>query len=112
MQEYDFTLHHKPGGVMGQPDALSREASHDRGENDNQDVVMLKPELFRMILRTTEIDFEGEDETLVKRVKDCVEEREEAVTTALLVKNPRWKEHADGLVTRDGCIYLRNGQDA
>ena len=107
MQEYDFTLHHKPGGVMGRPDALSREASHDRGENDNQDVVMLKPELFRILLRTTALDFEGEDESIVRRIKDAhLLPREEAVTKALLLKNPRWEEHPDGLLTRDGRIYV------
>ena len=91
---------------MGRPDALSREAGHERGENDNQDVVLLKPELFRVLLRATALDFEGEDESLVRRVKDCTAEREESVVKALLLKNPRWKEHPDGLLTHDDCIYL------
>ena len=72
---------------MGRPDALSREAGHERGENDNQGVVLLKPELFRVLLRATALDFEGEDESLVRRVKDCTAEREESVVKALLLKN-------------------------
>ena len=91
---------------MGRPDALSREAGHERGENDNQDVVLLKPELFRVLLRATALDFEGEDESLVRRVKDCTAEREESVVKALLLKNPHWKEHPDGLLTCDDCIYV------
>ena len=74
---------------MGRPDALSREASHDRGENDNQDVVMLKPELFRVLLRATALDFEGEDESFIRRIKDCPSSPEDSVTKALLLKNPR-----------------------
>ncbi|VDC06330.1 unnamed protein product, partial [Peniophora sp. CBMAI 1063] len=106
MQEYDFTLHHKPGGLMGRPDALSCEAGHERGENDNQDVVLLKPEFFRVLLRTTALDFAGEDEPTIRRIKDCTVEREESVELALLIKNPRWKEHADGLLTHDDRIYV------
>ncbi|VDC02739.1 unnamed protein product [Peniophora sp. CBMAI 1063] len=104
--EYDFTLHHKPGGLMGRPDALSRKAEHERGENDNQDIVLLKPEFFRVLLRATALDFAGEDEPTIRRIKDCTVKREESVELALLIKNPCWKEHADGLLTHDDRIYV------
>ncbi|VDC03698.1 unnamed protein product [Peniophora sp. CBMAI 1063] len=106
MQEYDFTLHHKPGGLMGCPDALSREAGHERGENNNQDVVLLKPEFCRVLLHATAFDFAGEDKPTIRRIKDCTAEREESVELALLIKNPRWKEHAGGLLTHNNHIYV------
>ncbi|VDC02337.1 unnamed protein product [Peniophora sp. CBMAI 1063] len=106
MQEYDFTLHHKPGSLMDRPDALSREAGHERGEDNSQDIVLLKPEFFRVLLRATALDFAGEDEPTIHRIKDYAIEHEESVELALLTKNPCWKEHADGLLTHDNCIYV------
>ena len=47
MQEFHFTLHHKPGKQMTKADFLSRRAGHERGENDNEEVIVLKPESFR-----------------------------------------------------------------
>lgn len=106
LQEYDFTLHHMPGSVMGRPDAISRKAGLERGEKDNEGLVMLKPELFRYLLRATALDFDGEDEPTVRRIKDCTVPREESVDKALLLKNPNWKEHPDGLLTHRERIYV------
>jgi len=58
LEEYDFLLIHKPGRTHGQPDALSRRPDHPRGEDDNADQVLLRPQLFRAI--TTEVDVEGD----------------------------------------------------
>ena len=46
LQEYNFTLHHKPGKTNIKADILSRRADHNRGENDNEDITMLKSEWF------------------------------------------------------------------
>jgi len=43
---FDFTLHHKPGKMMGKPDALSHRADHGTGADDNSDIVLLPPKLF------------------------------------------------------------------
>jgi hypothetical protein len=45
---FDFTLQHKPGTSMGKPDALSRRADHGSGQNDNDNMTLLSPELFRV----------------------------------------------------------------
>ena len=72
---------------MGSPDALSRKAGHERGENKNQDGVLLKPKFFYVLLYTTALDFEGKDEFLVRHVKDCMAEHEESVAKVLLLEN-------------------------
>jgi hypothetical protein len=43
----DFEMIHKPGASMGKADALSRRPDHKEGvENDNKEVMLLKPEVF------------------------------------------------------------------
>ncbi|KAF8665020.1 hypothetical protein AX16_000666 [Volvariella volvacea WC 439] len=46
LADYSFSLHHKPGSFMEKADALSRRSNYDRGEGDNVEVVLLKPEMF------------------------------------------------------------------
>jgi hypothetical protein len=43
---FDFTLQHKPGTSMGKPDALSLRANHSSGQNNNNNMTLLSPELF------------------------------------------------------------------
>jgi hypothetical protein len=47
LSRFDFTLHHKPGHLMGRLDALSRRLNHG-SISDNQDVMLLTPELFHV----------------------------------------------------------------
>jgi len=42
---FDFKLVHCPGRSIGKPDALSRRPDHGKGTSDNEDVVLLQPEL-------------------------------------------------------------------
>jgi RNase H-like domain found in reverse transcriptase/Reverse transcriptase (RNA-dependent DNA polymerase)/Integrase zinc binding domain/Chromo (CHRromatin Organisation MOdifier) domain/Integrase core domain/Retroviral aspartyl protease len=58
LTEYDFKLYHKPGTSMGLPDALSRRADHDKGNDDNREITMLKPEHFvnSVIIESTLLD--------------------------------------------------------
>jgi len=42
---FDFKLIHHPGCSMGKPDALSRRPDHSKGASDNEDVILLRPEL-------------------------------------------------------------------
>src|SRR5260221_3619575 len=55
LSRFDFILTHKPGRQMGRPDALSRQADHLRGADDNTDFTLLTPEVFE--LRVTEAIF-------------------------------------------------------
>ena len=49
LQEYNFTIKHRPGKTNTKADLLSRRADYPRGENDNKDVILLKEGLFRNI---------------------------------------------------------------
>ena len=42
---FNFKLVHRPGCSMGKPDALSRRPDHGKGASNNEDVVLLRPEL-------------------------------------------------------------------
>jgi len=49
LSRFDFNLVHKPGPTMGKADALLRRADHKEGiEHDNENVVLLKPEFFKV----------------------------------------------------------------
>ena len=47
LEEYDFEMIHIPGSTNGPADALSHPSDADKGENDNQDVVMIPPHRIR-----------------------------------------------------------------
>ncbi len=44
--EYDIQMIHKPGRMIGKADALSRMTCLEKGEKDNKNIVLLKPEFF------------------------------------------------------------------
>jgi len=45
LARFNFLLHHCPRRTMGKPDALSRRANHGNGASDNENIVLLRPEL-------------------------------------------------------------------
>jgi len=45
LARFDFKLTHRPGRSMGKPDALSRRPDHGKGTSNNEDMVLLRPEL-------------------------------------------------------------------
>ena len=47
LAEFNFTLLHKPGASMICADALSRRPDYDKGSDDNECIVVLKPECIR-----------------------------------------------------------------
>jgi hypothetical protein len=49
LQEYNFTIKHRPGKANMKADLLSRRAGFPKGENDNEDVILLKENHFRSI---------------------------------------------------------------
>jgi len=42
---FDFKLIHCPGRSMGKPDALSQRPDHSKGTSNNENIVLLRPEL-------------------------------------------------------------------
>ena len=47
LEEYNFKIVHIPGNINGPADALSRPPGTDKGENDNQDIIMILPHCIR-----------------------------------------------------------------
>jgi len=45
LAHFDFKLTHCPGCSMGKPDALSQRPDHGKGTSNNENVVLLRPEL-------------------------------------------------------------------
>ena len=45
LAHFDFKLTHCPERCMGKPDVLSRRLDHGKGASNNEDVVLLRPEL-------------------------------------------------------------------
>ena len=45
LARFDFKLIHRPGRSMGKPDTLSRRLDHGNRASDNEDVILLRPEL-------------------------------------------------------------------
>jgi hypothetical protein len=64
LSRFNFTLHHKPGQSMGKPDALSRWADHASGQGENDNLVLLAPELFR-IHTLAGIRLEGDERNIL-----------------------------------------------
>ena len=53
-------MHHKLGKMNIKADILSRRADHNRGEDDNKDITVLKDEWFRRIETVHQKEIEKE----------------------------------------------------
>ena len=49
LQEYNFTIKHRPGKTNTKVDLLSQRTNYPRGDNNNKDIILLKEELFQNI---------------------------------------------------------------
>jgi hypothetical protein len=81
---------------MGKPDALSRRADHGSGQGDNDNLMLLAPELFRIhALAGTRL--EGEERNILCEVRHSLRDgvQEEAVAKA--AREPR-KDKGRGTV--------------
>jgi hypothetical protein len=106
---------------MGKPDVLSRQADHRSGQGDNDNLMLLAPELFR-IHALTGTRLKGEEHNILCEVrhslKDRVQEEAAAKTARELrkdkgrgtVKSAEWSE-SDGLLTFCSKIYVPNDRD-
>jgi len=72
LSRFDFKLVHKLGPTMGKANALSRHADHKEGiEDDNEDVVLLKPEYFKVCtLRQGHLLIEGHEESILAKIRN------------------------------------------
>jgi hypothetical protein len=55
LADYNILLQHQPGS-QNQADALSRRPDYDQGEEDNKEVTLLPPYLFRDAIRSAALN--------------------------------------------------------
>jgi hypothetical protein len=109
LSRFDYTLHHRPGKQSGKPDALSRRSDHERGENDNDNIVLLKPSLFRIqALKQGHALVVGEEQGLLRRIRDS-KDFDESVVKAVeeLKRSGNNKLHGDEWSEEQGLILFR-----
>jgi hypothetical protein len=121
LSRFDFTLHHRPGKSMGKPDALLRCADHGSGSNDNSNLTLLGPALFR-IHTLSGLAIEGEEKTIATDIRRSLRDGnlEEPVAKAVrelrmdktrgMVKSTEWMEQ-EGLLMFRGKIYIPTDRD-
>ena len=80
---------------MGKADALSRMTGLEMGENDNKDIVLLKPEFF-----ICSIELEYPENELLEKIKQN-KNIEKEIKNALNAGHKDWKEE-------NGIIYWKN----
>ncbi len=93
LAEYHFTLHHKAGTANKKADLLSQRADHEQGKDDNDEVVVLKPEHFRAMIMPM-------IEEMQKRIKHATHYHHSWDKNILGSLN-----HDHGMEMRDGLLY-------
>ena len=102
---------------MGKADSLSRRPDHREGiDNDNKDVVLLKPEFFVIrALQQGHLLIDGEENQILKRIREA-KEHDDAVVKAVeemkkvkikILKDGEWQLEQD-LVLNYGKVYVPN----
>jgi transposase InsO family protein len=98
LQDYDFTLHYRPGKANKIADFLTRGSHFDKGDKDNENVVLLKPEIFRRFT----VESEGD---IVEEIRRKSQLRDELVKKRLLHGHPDFRENGL-LVEYRGLVYV------
>ena len=114
LSRFDFTLHHRPGSKSLKPDALSRRPDHGKGQNDNDNVVLLKPSFFQVhALNHDHVVLTGEEQGLLQRIKDSRDYDEPVAKALELLKRSgqrslageEWSQE-DNLILFRGKVYV------
>lgn len=98
LSEYNFTMHHQPGKLNKIADFLSRGPNLEKREDDNANVIMLKPEIFR------QLSFR-DDEAIMEEIRRRKGQREPDVIQKLRDEHKDYQE-ANGIVTYRGLVYV------
>lgn len=109
LSRFHFSLHHRPGTKSLKPDALSRRPDHGKGENDNDNITLLKPELFRIqALKQGQSGLTTQENALLKEIrgaKDLDDSVIKAVTE--LQKSGSKKIDGEEWAVEQGLILFR-----
>ena len=111
LARFDFVMHHRPGKTMGKSDALSRRSDHGSGAGDNDNLVLLTPDLFAV--RALEgLQVIGEEKDLLKEIRSETESgnKEEIVVKAIkeLMKTPTKSVKSAEWSLDNGILYHRH----
>jgi len=105
---------------MGKPDALSRRLDHGKGTSNNEDVVLLRPEL--LTIRALEgVQLEGPEKDILREIYQGNQkgDQEEPVAKAVrelrqalgkMVRSTEWSEE-EGVLQFRGKIYVSRSLD-
>jgi len=118
LARFDFKLTHRPGHCMGKPDALSRRPNHGKGASNNEDVVLLRPELLA-IWALEGVQIEGPEKDILKEIRQGNQrgDQEEPVAKAArelwqaaskTICSAEWSEEKELLWFRDKIYVPRN----
>ena len=116
----DFKLIHRPGRSMEKPDALSRRPDHSKGGSDNEDVILLRPELIA-VQALEGLHLEGPERNILREIRQGNQKgnQEEPVakaarklqqTSSKMVYSAEWLEE-DGVLQFRGKIYIPQNSD-
>jgi len=120
LARFNFKLVHRPGRSMGKPDALSQRPDYGKGAFDNEDVILLRPEL--IAVRALErLHLEGPERDMLREIHQGNQrgKQEEPVAKAArefrqasskMVRSAEWSEE-DGVLRFRGKIYVPRNSD-
>ena len=114
LSRFDFHMVHQPGCHCRKPDALSRCVDHGKGDHDNENEVLLKPEYFKIAaMKRGHVTLTGEEGRLLVEIRE-VREFDESVVKAVAemrksgekkLRGQKWEEE-QGLVLYRGKVYV------
>jgi len=105
---------------MGKPDALSQRLDHSNGASDNENVVLLQPELIA-VQALEGLHLEGPERNILREIRQGNQkgDQEEPVakaarelqqTSSKMVYSAEWLEE-DGVLQFRGKIYIPQNSD-
>ena len=104
LADYDFKLHHQPGSLNYVADALSRKDQPEGGVEDNVDITLLKPSLFKTEINR--LTFRDDQEILeeIRRKRQDIH-FDEKVKTGLRTDKANYRE-TNGIIEYKGLVYV------
>ena len=110
LSQFHYVIQHRPGKLGGKPDALSRRVDLVPEGKDNQERVLLSPEVFKVkAMRRGMTRVEG-DEELVKEIRESRAWDEELVQAIECIKGGAPRALRKGLEewnTEQGLVLFR-----
>src|ERR1700677_464087 len=115
LSRFDFLMTYRKGALSTKVDLLSRRSDHDRGENDNENIILLKPEYFciaalsqgHILINAKKTPLLSEiqkskiyDESIVKAIEDL-----KKLSTKCL-RSDKWQLKQDLILFR-GKVHIR-----